>query len=209
MQLLTDYEALLPTISHPVYMARYTDNHDEGRGIYRFGLQAVKVMVQLLYFTNHCIPFMLTGQEFGAANRPSIHNRFGLCDKGRHVVDGDRIYWKEGVEFEGNSFLRTCAERRSLMQFYRQLIELRKTHPALQTGSFTPLDPQEEGPASSHAIAAFERRHARETVRCLFNLGHTEKRFSNSSLFRGKRLYGGIEKEGVLPPFSMAAFIAD
>lgn len=205
-QLLSDYDSLLPTVTHPVFMARYTDNHDEGRGVYRFGLSAVKAMTQLLYFSDHCIPFMLTGQEFGAANRPSIHNRFGLCDKGRHVVAGTDIHWKEGIEFEGNSFMRTYTERRDLMLFYRTLIALRKEHPALQTGSFRLLDVQEEGPEPKHTLLAFERRSEQETIRCVINLGAAEKFFRNVSLFQGEPFYGSQGVPGQLAPFSMSAF---
>ena len=204
-RLLTDYEDLLPTIPHPVFMARYTDNHDEGRGIYRFGLAAVKVMTQLLYATNHCIPFMLTGQEFGAANRPSIHNRFGLCDKGCQIVDGTTIYRREGIEFEGNCFVRTYTARQELVQFYRDLITWRKTHPALQTGTFQWLEADEEGPAPSHTLIAFERSNEEETVRCIVNLGHTPKRFRNTRLLSGQPLTGPLPADGVIPPFTFIA----
>ncbi|MDD4737531.1 MAG: alpha-amylase family glycosyl hydrolase [Kiritimatiellae bacterium] len=195
-QLLTDYEALLPTAPHPVFMARYADNHDEGRGIYRFGLPAVQAMTQLLFATNHCIPFQLTGQEFGAANRPSIHNRFGLCDKGRQVVSGSNIARQEGIEFEGNSFVRTHAARQELMQFYRTLIAWRKAHSALQTGTFHWLEIDEEGPAPGHTLLAFERRDEKESIRCIVNLGHAPKRFRNTTLFTGE------PQRGTIPPFA-------
>jgi len=201
-KLLTDYEDMLPTIEHPVYMIRYTDNHDEGRGIYRFGPQAVKAMNQLLFFSSHCVPFLFTGQEFGAANRPSIHNRFSLCDKGPAITDGETIWFKDGIEFEGNSFIRETAARKELLHFYKELIQLRKAYPALQTGSFTLLDIQQSEHSSERNLMAFERKLDGTTLRCAINLGSRAIKLQPKDLFAGERIYGQTTAEDTLPPFS-------
>ncbi len=88
---MCDYDERLLGIEHSAWLARYTDNHDEGRGLHRFGEGAVKAMMQLVFMAPHTLPFILCGQEFGAANRPSIHERMGVCDKGPHLLNVDWI----------------------------------------------------------------------------------------------------------------------
>ena len=169
-RLLDEYETALRTIPHPVFLAHYADNHDEGRGIYRFGLQAVKLMMELAVTTPHSIPFILTGQEFGAMNRPSIHSRFDLCDKGRQVVSELSIRWQDGVELEGNSFLRSFADRQELCSIYQKLFLLREHYPALQIGSYTPVQTPAE---LSPKLLLCRRDHAQQHLLCMVNTGAT------------------------------------
>jgi glycosidase len=199
--LLAEYETCLPAIDHPVYFARYIDNHDEGRSIYRFGEGAVRAMTALTYLSNHCMPFLLTGQEFGAANRPPIHNRFGLCDKGRNETDGSSIYRKEGIEFEGNSFVRGFEQRRQLLAFYRDLIALRAAHPCLQYGQLEWVELQQNAPAAEHTVIAFKRSLPNQTLFCAVNLGHTARTL-DTPLPGGKMLYGERTENATLAAFS-------
>ncbi|MFH0953893.1 MAG: alpha-amylase family glycosyl hydrolase [Verrucomicrobiota bacterium] len=198
---LLNYESTLPPGEDSPRLARYTDNHDEGRGLYRFGEGAVRAVSQLAFFSNHCIPFLLTGQEFGALNRPSIHNRIGPCDKGRRILRADGAHAEEGVEFEGNLFARTPDERAAWYRFYRELIQLRLKNRELTHGKFLLVDVGEACRRPERTVVAFERRLRRSAIRCAVNLGPEPRRLGLASLFEGKVLYGSLEGD-VLLPFS-------
>lgn len=214
LQALTRYEEVLPPGEEGPWLARYTDNHDEGRGVYRFGEGAVRAAMRLVFLAPRTIPFLLTGQEFGAVNRPSIHERFGACNKGRRTcsrahegVEDHRpaaaateIREEPGIEFEGNLFARGREERKAWYEFYRELIALRGKAPALARGSFAVLDAGEQADPSARTVVAFARTSESTTVHCAVNLGPDARRLQNATLFKGKALYGGLD-DGVLGPF--------
>ncbi len=197
---LLNYETILPPGEQAPRLARYTDNHDEGRGLYRFGAGAVRAVNQILFLSNHCIPFLLTGEEFGAINRPSIHGRLHPCDKGRRLVRGGKAHAEEGVEFEGNLFARGIEERSAWYAFFRELIQLRIKTRELTRGGFMLLDAGESCPRPKRTVVAFERRLRRSAVRCAVNLGPEPRELKNASLFAGEVLYGGLKGDS-LPPF--------
>jgi glycosidase len=184
------------------WVARYTDNHDEGRGLHRFGAGAVRAINQLLFMSPHCIPFILTGQEFGAVNRPSIHERMAVCDKGPTVIDNGETRVVAGVEFEGNLFSRSCEERQEWYHFYKELIALRKSTPEFCNGSFAVLDTG--GDTAQSTVVAFERELDGSVVRCAVNLGSDSARVANADLFAGEIIYGSLN-DGVLAPFEAVA----
>ena len=205
---LMTYENVIPTGGGP-WLARYTDNHDEGRGLYRFGEGAVHAVMQLAFLSGHAIPFLLTGQEFGAINRPSIHERFGACDKGRrvfpdsanrHTTPGPRE--EPGIEIEGNVFARGADARHRWYTFYRELIRLRKRHRVLREGSFQLLDAGEASAADRRSVVAFKRELARSRLHCAVNFGPKPRQLRRAGdLFTGNRLYGNLDGD-ILAPFS-------
>jgi glycosidase len=197
---LANYEEPLAVGEGP-WVARYTDNHDEGRGLHRFGAGAVRAVNQLLFLSGHCIPFLLTGQEFGAMNRPSIHERMGTCDKGPRVVGVETPREQAGIEFEGNLFARGRVARQEWYRFYRTLIHLRRHMPELSRGAFAWIDVGEDAEAASRTVVAFERRLNGTVVRCAVNLGPEPRHLERAAWFAGPSLYGAIG-EGVLEPFS-------
>lgn len=198
---LLNYESILPPGDDAPRLARYTDNHDEGRGAYRFGDGAVRAVNQLVFLSNHCIPFLLTGEEFGAVNRPSIHGRMNPCDKGRRIVRDGGVQAQEGVEFEGNLFARGAEARAGWYKFFRDLILLRLKNKELTRGKFMLLDAEENCERTERTVVAFERRLRRSAVRCAINLGPEPRELRNAQLFAGEVLYGGLQ-DGRLPPFS-------
>ncbi len=193
---LANYDA----VGENCWVARYTDNHDEGRGLHRFGAGAVRAMNQLLFMSPHCIPFILTGQEFGAVNRPSIHERMGVCDKGPTVVNGGNVNIVAGVEFEGNLFARSLAERQKWYQFYKTLIALRLGNEELMHGDFVVVDAGEDVPREIRTVVAFERCLDGSVVRCAINMGEASRRLRNAGLFEGTVLYGELVN-ATLEPF--------
>jgi len=156
---------------------------------------------RLLFLSGHCIPFLLTGQEFGALNRPSIHERLGCCDKGPRVVDADASSEQPGVEFEGNIFARGRDTRQEWYWFYKTLVQLRRYSSELTRGAFAWIDVGEHADAASRTIVAFERRLNHSTIRCAVNLGPEPRCLERSEWFDGPSLYGAIS-EGTLEPFA-------
>ena len=203
-RVLMQYEEAAPRFAGPRFTARYTDNHDEGRGLYRFGPGGFRAMNALAFLAPRTLPFLLTGEEFGALDRPSIHARCQPCDKGRRIVGADgRERHQEGVELEGNLFDRSLEARQHWFQFFKELVALRKRHRPLADGACAILDPGEDAPPRERSVVAFDRTLGRQLLRCAVNLGDQPRTLSRApSLFVGKPLYGALEPGGVLPPFS-------
>lgn len=196
---LLNYEEKLPK-GEP-YVARYSDNHDEGRGFYLYGPGATKAINQLVFLAPRTIPFILTGEEFGAVNRPPIHDRMNPIGKRRRIQCGDHVREQESVEFEGNSFARDPKERTAIYKFFQDLIRLRRSQRALSHGSFSLLDAEENCAPHQRAVIAFERVAGKSILRCAVNLGPEPRRISNAALSSGIPLFGQLE-DGVLPAFS-------
>lgn len=197
---LCGYEERAATADSPPWLARYTDNHDEGRGLHRFGAGAVRAAMRLAFLSPHTMPFILCGQEFGAVNRPTIHARLGTCDKGPRVIDGAHTRVEAGVEFQGNLLAPSLEERRDWFDFYKALISLRQATPELSRGDFELLDIGEESPSAERTVIAFERRFGASAVRCAVNLGPDSRRLGNAGLLAGAALYGALEGDR-LPGF--------
>lgn len=190
------------------YVARYSDNHDEGRGFYLYGPGATRAINQLVFLAPRTLPFILTGEEFGAVNRPPIHDRMNPIGKRRRIVNGDHVREQESVEFEGNSFARTREERAAIYHFFQELIRLRNRHRALREGSFALIEAGEEAARHHRTVVAFERRLGRKAVRCAINMGPQARKLSNAKAFRGTILYGSLLR-GTLPPFSSVVVSAN
>jgi len=202
---LMQYEEAAPAFAGPRYTARYTDNHDEGRGLYRFGPGAFRAMNILAFLAPRTLPFLLTGQESGALNRPSIHARCQPCDKGRRILTADgREVRQEGVELEGNLFDRGYAARQQWQQFFKELIALRKKHRPLREGSCDILDLGEDAGPRDRTVLAFDRKLGQQLLRCVINLGDQPRHLARANaLLNGTPLYGTLPAAGVLPPFSV------
>jgi glycosidase len=197
----SEYEARLGAMNEPHYFARYTDNHDEGRGVYRFGPEATWAMFQLIAFSRSGLPFLLTGQEFGAANRPSIHERIGPCDKGYRTRTEDGIVKREGVEFEGNLFARGREARQALYENYKSVLAFRRKHRALIDGPIDFIDCEEDAPPTTHTVVAFSRGKGKRALRCAVNMGSEDRVLGADAFREGEALYGHCP-EGLLPAFS-------
>jgi glycosidase len=205
-RVMMQYEEAAPRFAGPRFTARYTDNHDEGRGLYRFGPGGFRAMNTLAFLAPRTLPFLLTGEEFGALDRPSIHARCQPCDKGRRFLSADgRERHQEGVEFEGNLFDRGLDARQQWYALFRELVALRKTNRPLTAGSCSILDVGEEAAPRDQTVIAFDRKLGRRLIRCAVNLGEHPRTLSRASaLFAGEFLYGALEAGGGLPPFSAA-----
>ncbi|MBP1588978.1 MAG: hypothetical protein ILO10_02140 [Kiritimatiellae bacterium] len=202
-RILMRYEEAAAAFNTPRFVARYTDNHDEGRGLYRFGPGAVRAMNALAFLAPRTIPFLLCGEEFGALDRPSIHARCQTCDKGRRILlrDGREVRI-EGVEFEGNVYARGFETRLEWYEFFRDLFRLRRRNRILTEGTCALVDVGEQVPARERTVVAFDRALGRRLWRCAVNLGEKPRQLARAgALLDGKVVFGGLDDDGSLPPF--------
>jgi glycosidase len=181
-------------------LARYVDNHDEGRGVHRFGRDACRVLMDLAACLPGSIVFTLAGQEAGALNRPPIHEYFDVCDKGYRRLSADgTVTAIEGIEFEGNQFFRTSEERAQAVSEMRNRFRLHRDHPALRSGGWQPYDVGEKTELSNRTVVAFRRSSPEETLVCLFNLGHDDRVLNQVP---SGTLIHGTDQGNILPAFS-------
>lgn len=90
---------------------RFSDNHDEKRAIARFGERGT-LAASVLVFTMDGVPMLYNGMEVGDTTESGAPALFEKLP----------VFWP-------------IAERRSnFLPFYKQLIALRRAHPALQQG---------------------------------------------------------------------------
>ncbi len=115
---------------------RFTDNHDERRAVARFGEPAA-LAASLLMFTLDGVPMLYNGMEVGDTSEsgdPALFERLP-------------IFWP-------------IAKRRpEFPRFYRQVIALRKAHPALRGGETVWLRNSDES-----RVVTFLRREQTEEV---------------------------------------------
>ncbi len=199
---LTNYESRLKGVDVP-HVSRYTGNHDEGRGMYLFGEDAVRAVNTLIFLSPHTMPFIYTGEEFGAMNRPPIHDRINPIGKCRRLINPDgHVRYEQSVECEGNIWLRGQAERRSMYEHFQALIKLRQKNPALTRGSFKLLATGEDCASTERSVVAFKRTYRGKTLHCAVNVGPEDRALNHAAeLFSGKVIFGGM-KGNVLPAFS-------
>ncbi len=182
------------------FLARYTDNHDEGRGMYLYGEGAVRAVNALAFTTRMTLPFILTGEEFGAVNRPPIHDRMNPIGKKRRIRRADGSVWEqESVEFEGNSFARDPKKRAELLRYFKSLIKLRRATPALVHGTQMPLDVGEQASANERAVIAFERKLGKTVLRVAINLGPEPRKLARAAALRGSVIWGRFDDQKLAP----------
>ncbi|QEH35363.1 Cyclomaltodextrinase [Aquisphaera giovannonii] len=122
----------------------FSDNHDERRAIVRFGERGA-MAAAVLIFTLDGIPLIYNGMEFGDST-----------ESGAPAL------------FEKLPILRPISERRpEFAILFRQLIALRRDHPALRSGDLAWLPTSDED-----RIVAFLRRDAKEEILVAINLSN-------------------------------------
>jgi alpha-glucosidase len=181
-RLIGEYEAALPEGGWPNWVL---GNHDQPRIAARVGQEQARVAGMLL-LTLRGTPTMYYGDEIGiakveippdAVQDPWEKNEPGLglgrdpqrtpmhwnaspnggFTTGRPWLPLDGTHTQCNVEALKN-------DPQSILTLYRRLIEFRRRHPALSTGSYTPL-------AVEGDILAYERRSGTERLLVILNLG--------------------------------------
>jgi glycosidase len=122
----------------------FSDNHDESRAIARFGERGALV-ASTLVFTLDGVPLLYNGMEVGdttESGAPALFERLP-------------IFWG------------TVERRRQFPLFYRQIISLRRDHPALRHGETEWLRNSDE-----QRVVSFLRRAGNEEVLVTLNLSN-------------------------------------
>lgn len=232
LRAIQQWENLLPAGAWPNYVL---NNHDRMRSATRYasgeGDARLKVAAAML-LTVRGTPFLYYGEEIGMRDVPI--SRAEIQDPiGKHYWpfmigrDGCRspMQWGDGpncgfsagepwLKLHHNAGERNVTRQReepgSLLNFYRQLIALRRENPALQRGMFLPInfDPQR--------VMAFLRQTEGQTVLVALNfsrrktrlvLGRTLKQNSWRLLLSSHRSELPEIRDGLLPLLPNEALI--
>ena len=117
---------------------RFLENHDEQRSLHEFGAAAIEAYATLL-FTLPGIPLIYAGQEIGETEKPSL-------------FDKSELSWQDADQ--------------SLLEMYRNLIQLRKQNACFTEGSFIPL----QTASISGSAGAFLREDRKSVALVVCNL---------------------------------------
>jgi alpha-glucosidase len=178
---------------NPRIATRYTQDENDARS----------KVAALMLFTLHGTPFIYNGDEIGMRDihlkRSEIKDPVGKLYwplyKGR---DGCRapFQWSAGKnagfsngnttwlpihpDFQARNVEQQNQDPQSLLNFYKQLIQLRKQYPVLVKGDFFPL---ENIPSS---ILAYQRRTQQKCALILINFSHQQKQVNLEKMGTGK-----------------------
>ena len=123
---------------------RFSDNHDESRAIARFGERGA-LAASTLVFTMDGVPMLYNGMEVGDTTESGAPALFEKLP----------VFWQ-------------ISERRSnFLPFYKQLIAIRRAHPALQQGETSWV-----GNAAPDRVLTFFRRGAGEEYFVAINVSN-------------------------------------
>jgi alpha-glucosidase len=193
------------------------ENHDAPRAISRWAKGHEDVFVRtktLLLCTLRGSIILYQGEELGL---PQVDVPFERLQDPEAIAnwpqtlsrDGARtpMPWKQGAPnlgfSAGDPWLPTGkthgalavdvqeSDPRSTLQFTRQALKLRNSHPALRNGSMEIVE------AGAQRLV-FERRHRRERLRCTFNLSDRPVSFTAA----GRKLLAAGEIDGALGPYA-------
>jgi glycosidase len=162
----------------PAMLVSFLGNHDMARAIDRCGESPERYKLALfVLLTTRGIPQLLYGEEIGlrsviipgnpdAGNHEALRRDFpggfphGMDASGLPVPEDPEADQRSAFTAEG----RTALEN-DFFNYTRSLLQLRKAHPALQTGTLTQLTPRWDG------VWAWLRHTENETLLCVVNGG--------------------------------------
>ena len=202
LSVITKWDNLLSRNGWPNYVL---NNHDQPRSATRYGEgendERLKVAAAML-LTLRGTPFLYYGEEIGM--RDIKLKRSEILDPvGKHYWpfyigrDGCRspMQWdsNENAGFgKGKTWLKVhpnylqrnvkaqAEDPNSLLNFYKHLLTIRKTTPALQKGSFVPLT------CDLRHMLAYLRQYADQTVLVVLNFAHRNVCLTLGPKLRGK-----------------------
>ena len=198
----------------PVYVL---SNHDIRRVYNRYGDGAhndqIAKLMAALYLTLRGTPILYYGEEIGMENndpkrREDVKDPIGRlgwpAEKGR---DGERtpMQWDAGINAGfsakapwlpvGPRFAKynVAAEQNdaeSILNFYRRLLALRHSDPALHEGSYTPLNPNDP------SVLAYLRTYKNRSVAVLLNMSGARQTAQLSREPRAALLAASAQSKG-------------
>ena len=200
------YEENLDDHYLPCYV---TGNHDKPRVVTRIGEKQSR-NAAILLFTLRGNTFIYNGEEIGMTNGEipieletdtyDIHSPgLGLGRNGERTP----MHWdstKNAGFTKGNPWLPIAQNykeinveteqdnEKSMLSFYKELIRLKKTHPALSFGEYIPL------PTPADNVFAFVRRHKNEKILVVVNFDDNEKVINLD--YHGKVILNSFSERG-------------
>ncbi|MHC1739944.1 MAG: alpha-glucosidase [Anaerolineaceae bacterium] len=202
LDVITKWDSLLSTDAWPNYVL---NNHDQPRSATRYGQgendERLKVAAAML-LTLRGTPFLYYGEEIGMRDirlkRSELQDPVGVrywpipvgrdgCrspmqwDESENAGFGTRKPWlKVHPNYRMRNVKAQTEDETSLFHFYKRLLAIRKSTPALQRGSFIPLtyDPRR--------LLAYLRQDAEQTVLIVLNFGKRKVRLATGMQLRSK-----------------------
>lgn len=196
--LIAAYDAALPPGAWPNWVL---GNHDRPRVATRLGESQARVAAMLL-LTLRGTPTLYYGDELGLSDVPIPADRVqdprelrqlgkGLgrdpvrtpmpWDASTHAGFSTAAPWLPlNADWPTRNVARQSAEPGSMLALHRQLLAVRRAHPALAIGDFALLDAEGD-------ILAYERRHGGERLIVALNLGTRPQRLALPTWAHGGR----------------------
>jgi alpha-glucosidase len=209
-RLVEDYEGALPPGGWPNWVL---GNHDQPRIAARVGAAQARVAVMLL-LTLRGTPTMYYGDEIGLARVPIApeamrdpweRNEPGLgvsrdpsrtpfqWDVSRHAGFTTGEPWLPlDPAWGANNVARLRQDPTSILCLHRQLIALRRRHPALHSGAFRLL-------AVEGDVLCYERSVPGERIFVALNLGHAEQAVRYAESLVGAELLASTHLDHSVP----------
>lgn len=181
-QLIRDYESALPAGGWPNWVL---GNHDKPRIATRIGQHQARVAAMLL-LTLRGTPTLYYGDELGMENVPipvdEVQDPFEHNEPGKGLgrdpqrtpmqwntsdyagFSSTRPWLRLGPDWPECNVETLSRDPYSLLNLYRQLLALRRSHPALTEGNLELL------PAEGDLLA-YRRSHGTTTITVLLNMG--------------------------------------
>lgn len=159
--------------SYPYYQfGTFTTNHDMNRLMDEFSSDEGKVkLASAIYLTLPGIPFVYYGEEIGmTGTKPDENIRRPMAwDNSSYAGFSDQTPWNSpSGNYQTNNVETEQADKTSLLNWYKTLIQLRNRSEALQTGDYQLI---ETGPS----VFAFQRSTADEQIYTLINFSAAQQ----------------------------------
>lgn len=200
------FEAALDGAGWPAW---FLNNHDHARTASRFdagGLGATRArLAATMLLTLRGTPFLFQGEELGLADSPIDEDAVIDVD-GRDPVRtpmpwanpataGSGAGFTRGrpwlpvpPEADGSSVADQRADPASALSHYRALLQLRRSSPALQLGTYRSLD-------TPAGVYAYLREHPDEALLVALNLTHEEHELALPAAAEGARLLLSTDRQ--------------
>ncbi len=148
----------------------FLTNHDQTRVMSVLEDPAKMKMAATAYLTSPGLPFVYYGEEIGmrgAKPDPQIRTPMQWSGANQGGFTTGTAWEALQPETAQVNVQEQESDPNSLLNLYRNLIHLRRVHPALAQGSFTPLT------SSAFGVAAYLRHTDREDVLVVINMTNT------------------------------------
>jgi alpha-glucosidase len=186
-KLIADYEAALPPGGWPNWVL---GNHDRPRVAAKRGQAQARVAAMLL-LTLRGTPTLYYGDELGlsdvtipaalvqdprelrepglALGRDPVRTPMPWDGSGNAGFTAARPWLPLNADWPTRNVVAMAEEPHSILTLYRQLLAMRRTHPAMSIGDVALLPAQDD-------VFAYERRHGAERLIVALNLGNRLQR---------------------------------